>query len=855
MSPKAPGCGSADWSAPHSGRKMRRDGWLADTHDARNGYDSADVSADHGGRSTLTSDAEVKTLRAFLEMNPHYEFANEQWQPVEAALVSPLGGGGSSQVFRVLHKSLLKRAIKFMFPRPDLLGVLGPEPFTKGFDGEIGRLASLTHQNIVKLTDFGLLPTESGELEVRYIVTDYIEGETLKSWAERDTVDGGAIVNALTGILTGLQHMHARSVLHCDLKPDNVIMAKSSSGGESIPVVLDLGVSKTLTDSNGDERPDGDFTYFFGTTGFVCPPLANLLANRSGNKARWSLIKEVFPYQDLYCFGVIVQRLLQHDGVSRKLTLGLGRSAVEALRQVSTGLVTKDSGWTARELRLALKQLQPEHLAPYGVSELAQYPVEPQYTTTTLSRVALTERMYEITWHPLFQRLHELPQLELLYYVYPGARHSRYLHAINTYQAARQLTAGLLSDWRTRIWIRSHDIKALLFKALLHDIGNYPMAHVFEDLAATRGIGDSALIPPREDLFAAFTLPVLSEDQSRTVGDLHKYVGSIRDRSGETLPGLLERHLGEPVVNAMQSIGTSTEYRHAVLGGLLSSPFDACKLAYLRDDSIMTGLPFGRTIDVDALGSALVCVHESDALGSTAAVGIKRRGVPFAAAAIEARLNMIKRGYWHEANRSIMGMFKHVVTRLITKGVLNFQEYFVAVMFKDAREAAIWLRNKFAEVAPGETNPLDCLVPPEGEVFHGEYARIFETSPTSSSGRGLHGTLKNIDPFQYERHYQKLRKIIHDQLDIELTPGQIIFDCPLKPRENLGGSAFVYDDAKGERLDELYRYVATLRDVADELDRQAKAARVLLHPVVWRRHRDKQAEMTSIVDKYLTGRF
>ena len=79
---------------------------------------------------------EVEALLDFAQTNRQYKFADESWKETTPERVAPIGGGGSSQVFRVLHKDLLRRALKIMSPRADLLERLGPEPFTRGFDGE-----------------------------------------------------------------------------------------------------------------------------------------------------------------------------------------------------------------------------------------------------------------------------------------------------------------------------------------------------------------------------------------------------------------------------------------------------------------------------------------------------------------------------------------------------------------------------------------------------------------------------------------------------------------------------------------------------------------------------------------------
>ena len=85
-------------------------------------------------------------------------------------------------------------------------------------------LARLNHPNVVALFD---LVEEGGNT---YLVMEYVEGCTLEEWlAEHGAIDIDAAVTLMRKIGAAIAHAHDRGLLHCDLKPANVLI---STGGE-----------------------------------------------------------------------------------------------------------------------------------------------------------------------------------------------------------------------------------------------------------------------------------------------------------------------------------------------------------------------------------------------------------------------------------------------------------------------------------------------------------------------------------------------------------------------------------------------------------------------------------------------
>jgi HD superfamily phosphohydrolase len=98
--------------------------------------------------------------------------------------------------------------------------------------------------------------------------------------------------------------------------------------------------------------------------------------------------------------------------------------------------------------------------------------------------VPFTPRVRALVDSAEFQRLREISQLGLVSRVYPGARHSRFEHALGVYDNALRFIGQLRNDERFRRLVDPHAAEVLIVAALLHDLGHWPFCHPIEDLGA-----------------------------------------------------------------------------------------------------------------------------------------------------------------------------------------------------------------------------------------------------------------------------------------------------------------------------------------------------------------------------------
>ena len=88
-----------------------------------------------------------------------------------------------------------------------------------------------------------------------------------------------------------------------------------------------------------------------------------------------------------------------------------------------------------------------------------------------------SELIFDLLEHPVFQRLRRIKQLGLTYYVYPGATHTRFQHALGAVHLMTQ-AIGVLRQ--KNVDITDDEEEGAYIAILLHDIGHGPFSHALE---------------------------------------------------------------------------------------------------------------------------------------------------------------------------------------------------------------------------------------------------------------------------------------------------------------------------------------------------------------------------------------
>lgn len=188
-------------------------------------------------------------------------------------------------VYRALDTKLNRPvAIKF------LSGDLADAAAQRRFQREAQMASSLNHPHILTVHD-------AGEFEGRpYLVTEFVDGGTLKDWAKAEKRTWRQTVELLTDVADGLATAHAAGMTHRDIKPANILIAMNGYAK-----LADFGLAR-LTDPTPEEatrtlaaeptRPG----MIVGTIAYMSPEQA------SGGR--------VDARSDIFSFGVVLYELL-----------------------------------------------------------------------------------------------------------------------------------------------------------------------------------------------------------------------------------------------------------------------------------------------------------------------------------------------------------------------------------------------------------------------------------------------------------------------------------------------------------------------------------------------------------------
>ncbi len=104
------------------------------------------------------------------------------------------------------------------------------------FRAERQTLAALNHPNVVALLDGG--STEDG---LQYLVMERVEGTPIDQYCATHALDLTARLHLFLQVCAAVQYAHQNLVVHCDLKPSNILVT-----AEGVPKLLDFGIAKLL---------------------------------------------------------------------------------------------------------------------------------------------------------------------------------------------------------------------------------------------------------------------------------------------------------------------------------------------------------------------------------------------------------------------------------------------------------------------------------------------------------------------------------------------------------------------------------------------------------------------------------
>ena len=169
-------------------------------------------------------------------------------------VVTPLASGGMGGVYLAAHVRTGERvALKVVDPR-----FVDHAEVVSRLYGERAVSARASHPGLVQIR-----AAERSSDDVPYLVMEYVDGETLAASCRAGLLDIETVIELGAQIAAALAALHAAGVIHCDVKPENLLVLRGG-GGPRIKVI-DFGVARFV------DEPPPDEASIAGTPAYMAP--------------------------------------------------------------------------------------------------------------------------------------------------------------------------------------------------------------------------------------------------------------------------------------------------------------------------------------------------------------------------------------------------------------------------------------------------------------------------------------------------------------------------------------------------------------------------------------------------------
>lgn len=221
-------------------------------------------------------------------------------------IIEHVGSGGMADVYKARDR-LLERVVAVKILHAQLAS---DEEFLQRFQQEAQGAARLSHPNIVGIYDVG------EEQSFHYIVMEYVAGETLKALIQREgPLSVEMSLRIAREIAYALSHAHAHHLVHCDIKPHNILVT-----ADGRVKVADFGIARAITSATMtyDGNVVGSVHYF------------------SPEQAKGT---QITPKSDVYALGIVLYEMLTgrlpfHGETTVSVALKQLQEEPMALRQI-----------------------------------------------------------------------------------------------------------------------------------------------------------------------------------------------------------------------------------------------------------------------------------------------------------------------------------------------------------------------------------------------------------------------------------------------------------------------------------------------------------------------------------------
>lgn len=517
---------------------------------------------------------------------------------------------------------------------------------------------------------------------------DYIDGKESRKYVKANPKILISLIESISRILSYLHAFPNGGFAHLDIKPGNFVV---TSDGRVM--MIDLGTCKRLVATE-------DSTTVACTRSFAHPELIRkLTADPSDqNRAKGDIPRNTIkPEWDLWSFALSIISWLGIDHQSGEIEYTDVLNKVDSYTRKYLFLLSARMlagpnipNWLTERIGLSDKFLKevPIIIASElceaigklsgSVNIIQQIPeMSPSQTDTIQAapaqHIVITSAVKEVLENRLFRRLNSITQLGMVSQVYPSAKHSRKEHCLGTYANIILLVKALYDDQASPLFrqlYNANEIRALLLTSLLHDLGQFPLAHDLEEI--DKRIFDHG------DLTMAALKGVWDKKEKGWKKIKFDSLEPVFREWGVKPDQIINILLAKP-------LNTSASIKDKLLRSLLSGPIDGDKLDYLLRDGRQLDLPYPKGVDVERLFACVttVIIDKLEAgVTNVPSLGIQAKGKITADFLTLARYAMFSQAYWHHTVRAQKAMLFRAVEALtaIQNNLQAFQSDFIRMV-------------------------------------------------------------------------------------------------------------------------------------------------------------------------------
>jgi len=266
---------------------------------------------------------------------------------------SLLGKGGMGEVYLAQDKRLGRLVALKVLPS----GLTQDQDRLRRFEQEARAASALNHPNIITIHEIGNVGSNT------FIVTEYIEGESLRQLMQAGPVKLSTTIDIAIQIAGALSAAQASGIVHRDIKPENVMIR-----ADGIVKVLDFGLAKLSDNATADlEAVTRAFVntsagVVMGTASYMSPEQAQGLKvdTRSDLWSLGVLIFEMVAQRPPFEGGTpmeVIARIIERE--APRLS-NVGQNVAAELDRIVAKTLAKDRDeryQTARDLLIDLKRL------------------------------------------------------------------------------------------------------------------------------------------------------------------------------------------------------------------------------------------------------------------------------------------------------------------------------------------------------------------------------------------------------------------------------------------------------------------------------------------------------------------